>query len=133
MMLLFQARKSSFVIACLFAGALFSASPEKAYRLAEDFERFGQYTKALEVYAEALNGTDRRWGRRAAFRMARLIRNQHFRAGRGERIRRQIIALYKSLLLELPNQGSADPELWAEIHKELPWTRLGLEAPKIYI
>ncbi len=108
-------------------------APEQSYRLAENFERFGQSSKALDFYSKALHGPDRRWGRRAAFRMARLIRNQHFRAGRAESVRRQVVALYKSLLSELPAHGVADPELWAEIQRELPWTRLGLEAPKIYL
>lgn len=106
------------------------ATPQLNYREAEALEKRFLFKAAIKKYQQVVKQKDRLWSRRAAFRMTTLIRDIHFSQGRSETLRKQIVSMYKSLLADFPN-SKQDPELWAELHKELRWTRLGLQSPKM--
>jgi hypothetical protein len=118
-----------FFLALLYVSALNARStPELIYREAERLENRLLLAPALAKYQEVLKSKNRLWNRRAAYRIANLIKNIHFTAGRSESVRPSIISLYKSLLYDIGG-AQHDPELWGELRKEIRWTRLGLQSP----
>lgn len=117
-----------FVLVFLYALLLGAQTPEQLYREAEILETRLLFSPAISKYREVLRQKNRFWSRRAAYRMATLIRDIHFSSGRSESVRPYIVSLYKSLLSDLPTLKH-DPELWAELRKEIRWTRLGLQSP----
>ena len=117
------------LILAIFAYSL-TANP--IYREAEQLEKRLLFPEALAKYQELLGQKSRLWKRRAAYRITTLIRDIHFSAGRSESVRPYVISVYKSLLLDLPSMKH-DPELWAELHKEIRWTRLGLQSPQLFL
>ena len=108
-----------------------SLTANPVYREAEQLEKRLLFEKALSKYQEVLHQNSRLWKRRAAYRIATLIRNIHFNAGHSEQVRPYVISVYKSLLSDLPSIKH-DPELWVELHKEIRWTRLGLNSPLLF-
>lgn len=105
-----------------------SQTPREIYREAERLEAQLQLTPALLKYKEVFRHKNRLWNRRAAYRIASLIKNIHFNAGRSESVRPYVVSLYKSLLYDIGG-AAHDPELWGELRKEIRWTRLGLQSP----
>ncbi|MEI6790202.1 MAG: hypothetical protein WCK42_03365, partial [Myxococcaceae bacterium] len=72
--------------------ALVCCSPaQQLYRKAEIQEEQLLWPQAISTYKQVLWQKNRLWSRRAVYRIASLIRNHYFAAGRSESIRPYIV------------------------------------------